>query len=154
MSCGGGDQSNTPPTFTGLPLTATQQAEAVSQIKETNRKAPAYGISDPKLPGYYVIEVRAPRPDICEDPTAMAEYVADLFYDQTPSDKDPTPGLVLLCYAGRFAAPNKIIVTAEAIPNRVVRFESEHLAAYHGNNALYEATAHHPPDKPHPIFKD
>lgn len=135
------------PTFTGLPLSDADKAEVIRQILETNTY-----INNPKPPGYYIVEVR-PTNAVCDDPHAMAEYVNDLFYDQTHSDKDREVGKVLLCYSGRFYPPNKIIITREALVDRIARFESEHLALYHSDRQRYEDTKYHTAENRHPILK-
>lgn len=141
------------PTFTGNPLSDDDKMEVSRQIFETNSIAPQYGVANPKPPSFYIVEVQPTRPEICDDPHAMAKATSDLFYDQTESDKNPLVGHVLLCFSGRFVAPNKIIITREALVDRIVRFESEHLVLYHGNRQLFEETKYHPADKPHPILR-
>jgi hypothetical protein len=154
VACGGGGTNPTASTnFTGLAITDPQKTEVIRQIEETNKISLNYGVVDPKPASYYVVEIRPARPDICETPESMAEYTTDLFYDQTDYDKDPVVGKVLLCFSGRFVAPNKIIITKESIKNQLARFESEHLVLYHGNRSLYEATKYHDSSNIHPILK-
>lgn len=77
-------------------------------------------------------------------------------YDGSEYDKDPRPGFVSLCAAGRFTPEDGMIhVTAEGVAtSQIVRYEGEHKLLYQVNGLLYEQTKVHGQGQGHPILGD
>lgn len=108
-----------------------------------------------------------PRSNKCEGAGFLMQYrpVGSDGYDQGPSDKNPTPGIVELCVAGAFmvkyegpdtGSPSHLAIALVDDPSMTeiaARYESEHGVILRNDPDLYNRTWDHSQGGGHPILK-
>lgn len=129
---------------------------ALAQLEELHRIAASHGWTD--YSRRYTLRI-VPHDQACEDPISFLlppkAVTPGTEYDGSDYDKDPLPGIVQICAAGRYFESSGVIQVTEIgiRTSDVVRYEAEHQLLRQVDRDLYLKTLVHAAGAGHPILQ-